>query len=400
MKEIFKKALPVLNKIEEAGFEAYFVGGCVRDLLMGGQVSDVDIATSATPQEIKKIFPKTVDVGIEHGTVLVLYDGTPYEITTFRTESAYADFRRPEHVSFVRSLTEDLKRRDFTMNAIAMDKHGNIIDPYEGRKDIADKVIRTVGSAKERFQEDALRMMRAVRFVSQLSFEVEPQTYQALKTYGHLLEKISVERISMEFDRLLTGPNHQSGIRILADTGLYFYLPGFRNKKDGLIRFNKLKLDEELTLEERWILLLYHLLPSGDDVEGLLRSWKMPVKRIKRIKTGLKWLSFRMENEWTVMDLYFATEPIALSTEKLYNTLKGKKLHASLQELAAIFKQLPIKSRKEMQISGTDLLNWFNRRGGQWVGEFLEKVEKAIVLGKVENRKEAIKEWLFKCNRM
>ena len=100
MKEIFKKALPVLNKIEEAGFEAYFVGGCVRDLLMGGQVSDVDIATSATPQEIKKIFPKTVDVGIEHGTVLVLYDGTPYEITTFRTESAYADFRRPEHVSF------------------------------------------------------------------------------------------------------------------------------------------------------------------------------------------------------------------------------------------------------------------------------------------------------------
>ena len=139
------------------------------------------------------------------------------------------------------------------MNAIAMDKHGNIIDPYEGRKDIADKVIRTVGSAKERFQEDALRMMRAVRFVSQLSFEVEPQSLSSVKNVSAICSKRFPSNVfPWSSTGFLPDRNHQSGIRILADTGLYFYLPGFRNKKDGLIRFNKLKLDEELTLEERW----------------------------------------------------------------------------------------------------------------------------------------------------
>jgi len=134
MHQVFLKAVPILEKIEKAGYEAYFVGGSVRDYLLGKDIDDVDIATSALPEEVKAIFPKTVDVGIEHGTILVLYKGTAYEVTTFRTDGEYKDFRHPERVTFIRSLHEDLKRRDFTMNAIAMDKRGKSLIPLTGNK--------------------------------------------------------------------------------------------------------------------------------------------------------------------------------------------------------------------------------------------------------------------------
>ncbi|MGZ4161997.1 MAG: CCA tRNA nucleotidyltransferase, partial [Neobacillus sp.] len=205
MIEPFLSALPVLTMLEEAGFEAYFVGGSVRDYLLSNPIHDVDIATSATPEEVKVIFPKTADIGIEHGTVLVRFQKESYEVTTFRTESEYQDYRRPKEVSFIRSLHEDLQRRDFTMNAIAMDRMGKLIDPFDGRRAIKEKIIQTVGHADDRFNEDALRMMRAVRFVSQLSFKIERETINALTNLVHLLEKIAIERKRAEFEKLLIG---------------------------------------------------------------------------------------------------------------------------------------------------------------------------------------------------
>ena len=168
----FNKASSILERIEKEGYEAYFVGGGVRDTLLGLPISDVDIASSATPEEIKRFFPVTFDVGIQHGTVMVLHEKETYEITTFRTESKYEKFRRPEKVNYVRSLREDLKRRDFTINAIALNRHGQSEDPFDGQRDIKAKIIRAVGNPSERFREDALRMMRAARFMSQLAFEV------------------------------------------------------------------------------------------------------------------------------------------------------------------------------------------------------------------------------------
>ena len=187
MDSLFVQAVPILEKIEQAGFEAFFVGGSVRDQIIGRVINDVDIATSATPQEIKAIFPRTADVGIEHGTVLVIEKYGTYEITTFRTEGNYSDFRRPDSVQFVRSLTEDLMRRDFTMNSMAMDKNGKIIDPFNGKIAIEKKQIVTVGNPHERFHEDALRMMRAIRFVSQLGFELDNETFRSLQENGGLL---------------------------------------------------------------------------------------------------------------------------------------------------------------------------------------------------------------------
>ncbi len=172
---------------------------------MKQNIHDVDIATSAFPEEIKQLFPKTIDIGIEHGTVLALVDDEQYEITTFRTESTYQDYRRPDSVEFVRSLEEDLKRRDFTINAFALKEDGQIIDLFDGLSDLENQVLRAVGNPHERFHEDALRMMRGLRFVSQLGFELEAETALAIQENHHLLEKISVERINVEFVKMLLG---------------------------------------------------------------------------------------------------------------------------------------------------------------------------------------------------
>src|SRR5699024_675608 len=158
-----KNAIPILRTIESYGHEAYFVGGCVRDVIRKQTIKDIDIATSALPEEIQVIFSKVIPVGIDHGTVIVRYQGNSYEVTTFRDEGEYSDKRHPDEVTFIRDLKQDLARRDFTMNALAMDKDGNIIDPYGGKEDIEDNMIRTVGNARHRFNEDALRMLRAIR---------------------------------------------------------------------------------------------------------------------------------------------------------------------------------------------------------------------------------------------
>lgn len=271
--EVFTAALPVLKEINEAGYEAYFVGGSVRDLLLNRHIHDVDIATSAYPMEIKQIFKKTIDTGIKHGTVTVLYEGESYEITTFRTESGYQDFRRPDHVTFVQNLSEDLKRRDFTINALAMDVDGNIIDHFDGLGDLEKHLIRAVGKAENRFHEDALRMMRAVRFMSQLQFTLEPETEQAISDNHELLSKISVERIRDEFVKMGIAPGSQKAFQIFLDTGLSEEVPGFRGKKENLALYPQLNFSptNEANL---WALMIILLKLPNDKIPHFMRMWK------------------------------------------------------------------------------------------------------------------------------
>lgn len=399
MISVFKQAVPVLTKIEEAGFEAYFVGGSVRDLLLEKKIEDVDIATSATPEEIKAIFPKTVDVGIQHGTVVVLHNGQSYEVTTFRTESEYEDFRRPNEVSFIRSLKEDLQRRDFTMNAIAMNKEGKIFDYFSGEDDIRKRRIVTVGEPTDRFKEDALRMMRAVRFVSQLSFSIEASTYQSLKKHGPLLKFIAVERIAVEFEKLLLGPNAQNALTILIDTDLYLYLPGLKSYQKELNAFLHLGMRQGFSLEEFWIMLIFCLNLESKELEPFLRDWKLTNQKIKTIKKGLSTLTWHLTNDWKRMDLYYAGEELVLSTEKLYNLLRGKDLNANIESLKEELFTLPIKSRSELELTGKDLMEWYQASGGPWIEEKLKEVEKAVIMGEVQNSRESIREWLLQCNQ-
>jgi tRNA nucleotidyltransferase (CCA-adding enzyme) len=397
MKESFIAAVPVLRKLENAGFEAYFVGGSVRDFLLNKEINDVDIATSATPEEVKQIFSKTVDIGIEHGTVLVLFQDHSYEITTFRSEAEYEDFRRPKEVAFIRNLTEDLQRRDFTMNAIAMDKDGNIIDPFNGENSIKNQIIQTVGKAVERFQEDALRMMRAVRFVSQLSFKIEKETLDALISLVHLLENIAVERKQAEFDKLLCGVDRKQALELILQTNIYSYLPGLSNKQDNIKLLFEYKL-EKLNRREMWSLLIYCLKIEKSGIEEFLRGWRIPLKEIREIQLILHYLYQRFETSWSLYDLYTAGKEVFVSSETLYLVIKGIEDQNTIPHYLHLYEGLPIKKRSEMDVTGNDLMGWFNQPGGPWVKELLFKAEQAIIAGKIVNNKKIIKEWLMECN--
>lgn len=199
----------ILEKLNDSGFEAYLVGGCVRDMLMDRPIHDHDITTNALPEQIIAVFSElsVIPTGLKHGTVTVLYEGEPFEITTYRIDGEYSDSRRPDSVEFTDSLTADLSRRDFTMNAIAMDRHGTLIDPFGGAQDILRKVICCVGDPEKRFAEDALRIMRCIRFASQLGFTIDRDTENAVHRMKDRLGLVSAERIRTELDKLLCGKN-------------------------------------------------------------------------------------------------------------------------------------------------------------------------------------------------
>ena len=209
----------IIHRLQDAGFEAYSVGGCVRDALLSRTPYDWDITTSATPDRIKKIFNRTVDTGIKHGTVTVLVRSESFEVTTYRIDGKYSDGRHPESVSFTRSLSEDLLRRDFTINAMAYNDEKGLVDPYGGVEDLASGLIRCVGDPLARFGEDALRMLRAIRFAACLSFGIEEATLDAIRRLAPSIEVVSAERICAELGKLLTS-NHPELISLLYETGL------------------------------------------------------------------------------------------------------------------------------------------------------------------------------------
>lgn len=209
----------IINILEKSGYEAYAVGGCVRDTILGRAPEDWDITTSAKPEEVKALFRRTVDTGIQHGTVTVLLGGGSYEVTTYRVDGEYEDGRHPKQVEFTASLLEDLKRRDFTINAMAYNPGTGIVDEFDGIGDLERGIIKCVGNPYERFNEDALRMLRAVRFSGQLGFEIEENTFNAIKELAPNLKKISAERIRTELNKLVISP-HPEYIRKAYESGI------------------------------------------------------------------------------------------------------------------------------------------------------------------------------------
>lgn len=197
------------DTLRTAGFAAHPVGGCVRDLLLGRVPGDWDVTTSARPEIVQSLFSHTIPTGIKHGTITVMEEDTPIEVTTFRLESGYGDSRHPDSVSFDTDLTGDLSRRDFTVNAMALDEHLDVIDPFGGKTDLDHKIIRAVGEPERRFSEDALRILRGVRFAAQLGFAIEPDTATAMKVCAPLVDKVSAERIKTEVEKILLSPHPQ-----------------------------------------------------------------------------------------------------------------------------------------------------------------------------------------------
>ncbi|HET7656680.1 MAG TPA: CCA tRNA nucleotidyltransferase [Bacillales bacterium] len=388
----FNQAAELITILKEHGYAAYIVGGAVRDHLLGKEVDDIDIATSAQPEEVRGIFPKTIPVGVEHGTIVVRFHHHSYEVTTFRSESDYEDHRRPSSVTFVSSLTEDLKRRDFTINALAMSETGEISDPFSGSEDLKAGLIRSVGHAEERFAEDPLRMMRAARFASQLCFEVEEKTRFALRTMASDLQHISVERISVEFEKLLLGSCFRKALALLIDSGLFAYLPGMSEKENGLRELAETELSALSSLYEKWTYLLIVLQIHESSV--WLKKWKLSNDKIKKITQIRRTLDALSKEGWKAFDVYKAGLEIALSAERVRSLMN--KQPAELVKVDRLYRQLPVKNRKELAFVGNDLLDWFQQPPGPWLSKWIEAAEEAIVEGLVPNEKEAVRRWLLK----
>lgn len=384
----FMQAQPILEHIESAGFEAYFVGGAVRDMLLNKPIHDVDIATSAFPEEIKALFTKTVDTGIQHGTVMVLDHGDGYEITTFRTESTYTDFRRPDKVTFVRSLAEDLKRRDFTINAIAMTKDGDIIDLFDGLTDMAQKRIRAVGDAEVRFNEDALRIMRALRFSAQLGFDIAPHTKAALKQIGPNLEKIAVERIRVEFEKLLMGQYASNSLSVAIEADLIRYLPGHIKREDWLTITADLKRNQPQARTVIWPYFLSRLSLRLNELQLFMRSWKTSREDMRAVLSIVPIV--KHVQTVSVFELYAIYDYQALLFEVL--TLVGTPL-ATQQRVKQIFDALPITHSRDMCISGGDLLANNIVTPGPQMGRILTQLEHAVIQRIISNRPDSLLEY-------
>lgn len=393
----YQKAIPVLNKLEQAGFEAYFVGGSVRDILLDQPIHDVDIATSAFPEEIKQLFPKTIDIGIEHGTVLVLAEEEQYEITTFRTESTYQDYRRPDHVEFVRSLEEDLKRRDFTINAFALKEDGQIIDLFDGLADLENQILRAVGDPQERFHEDALRMMRGIRFVSQIGFTLEQETAAAIQANHSLLGKISVERINVEFIKMLLGKERSKGLRTFVETQCYIYCPGLRDYGEALLRFADLPDEPLQTESQAWVLLIDQLGLQESEIRPFLKEWKCSNQMIREVQMIVYGLTQRKRQMLEPLVLYHLGKENALKTEELMIYFGET---PQLDQVAKRYDQLPITSMRELAIDGKKLLSVSDKKPGKWVSDALQAAERAVVEGNLANEASALFDYLQQNNHL
>lgn len=387
--KIFQAALPVVQQIEAAGFEAYFVGGAVRDLLLQRKIHDVDIATSAYPAEIKQIFDHTIDTGIKHGTVTVMYGDSSYEVTTFRTESGYQDFRRPDHVTFVQNLSEDLKRRDFTINALAMDAKGRIIDHFAGLQDLKYKTIRAVGNPEERFHEDALRMMRAVRFMSQLNFKIAASTLQAIKDHHQLLKKISVERIRDEFVKMGLGKGSREAFQVFLETGMTEEMPGFAGKTKQLEVFSKLKYGPSIETN-LWSLVVVLLKLPDRAIDSFMRSWKNSNEMSHQVAQIVRFFDLVSQQAPTNYDLYAYGLKTVMSAIDLAHIL-GQPIDS--EALVDRYQSLPVKRQQDLAVNGNDLLD-AGIPAGPSIGKYLHRILEAVLDSKVANERAAILDYL------
>lgn len=388
--EPFIKARPVIENIEKHDHQAYYVGGCVRDFLLKRPIGDIDITTSATPTTIQQIFPKVIPVGIEHGTVIVVYDDVPYEVTTFRVEGRYSDQRHPDSVTFINQLDKDLERRDFTINALAMDLTGNIIDLFGGKEDIQKKVIRTVGNGYERFKEDSLRIIRALRFASQLGFKIDPQTLKEMKEVSEDISNLAIERITKEFGKLFAGHYLKNGIHYMKESESYKYLPIFADIPDLIY-----KVPDSIQPLHSFgeIIAFFHLLDTRVSVIEWVKKWKC--------SNQVKQEAVAIVQAYSLFEKYGIDKWLVYTLDRRY--YKGftnimNIFHPALldeNDLDKVYNDLPIQSRQELCVNGNDLISWYpNIKKGPWIQKLLTMVEKEIVFGNLKNRKNDIKDWI------
>ncbi|MBR6897984.1 MAG: CCA tRNA nucleotidyltransferase [Lachnospiraceae bacterium] len=423
-------AARIIRVLNGAGFTGYVVGGCVRDSVMGREPKDWDITTSASPEQVKKLFKRTVDTGIAHGTVTVLTDGDSFEVTTYRVDGKYSDGRHPDSVRFVTELREDLARRDFTINAMAYNDADGLVDEFGGLEDIDRRVIRCVGEAKERFTEDALRMMRALRFGAQLGFEIEENTFDAIRELAHTIEKISAERVREELTKLLISDNPGQVLR-LCETGLSKYI--FPQLDEMLVceqntkfhcytvGYHTVKVVESVgaTVALRYAALLHdvgklytkttidgvdhfygHAKVSAQFAEKFMQKLKFDNATTELVKLLVTHHDSRIKNMGSVRRLVGAVgaEHVEELLDLMYADLAGKSDYArsrteALDRLAQDMRQVVRDGEcvklKDLKISGRDLME-AGFKPGPGMGRILNALLEAVMDDPAKNDKEIL----------
>lgn len=391
----------IICTLQKAGFEAYIVGGCVRDVILGKEPDDWDITTSARPEEVKKLFSRTIDTGIAHGTVTVMFGKEGYEVTTYRVDGKYEDHRRPASVTFTASLLEDMKRRDFTINAMAYNETEGIVDHFDGIGDLQRKIIRCVGEPKERFDEDALRILRTVRFAAQLNFSIDEKTQKAIRDQAVFLKDISAERIHVELTKLLVSA-HPEKLRTAYELGVTaIVLPEFdrmmetsQNNKHHLYSVGEhtLRVVKEVPATEalRWAALLHDVAKpvmkssdeKGDHFYGhnetgaemakqILLRLKFDNATIARVKRLVLWHDYGMGEMVTLRSFRRSLSKMGADLFEDYVCIKyadilaqGEYMReqklANLEQLKVYYQQIMEQEQcltlKDLAVTGKDLM--------------------------------------------
>ena len=369
MLKIPEKIKFVLRTLTQNGYKAYIVGGCVRDSLLGITPSDYDVTTSAKPEEILGLFDKTVPTGLKHGTVTVIIENEPIEVTTFRTEGEYKDFRHPQNVEFVTDLREDLSRRDFTVNAMAFNETVGLVDLFGGVSDLKNKILRAVGDSDKRFSEDALRILRLFRFASQLEFTIEEKTLNSALKLQNGLKNISKERIFSELCKAVNGKNPKAILPLIKSGGLEFL---------GVIKTPEFATADNLDLR-----LFVFLNTSSENPIKVLKTLKAPSRQIDFANKLLKLQSIEMENKEDIKNALFLTDFNAVNSFLQLQEDEGK-----LKLLAEIIKNKEPYLISHLAISGEDLKELGFK--GKEIGEILERLRQTVVCSPEKNRKEIL----------
>lgn len=385
----------IIKKIREHGYEAFAVGGCVRDTLLGRIPGDWDITTSARPEEVKAIFGKTVDTGLQHGTVTIIKNHKGYEVTTYRIDGEYHDGRHPESVEFTSSLLEDLKRRDFTINAMAYSHETGIVDEFGGMEDLAAKTVRCVGRAHDRFTEDALRILRAIRFAAQLGFEIEEETYRAIADIAPNLKKVSKERIQVELTKLLLS-DHPEKLRMVEETGISpFVTDGFSEvfciKNGSCAAWTPADGLESLPAEKsfRWAGLLRFLEP--EKVRKILRGLKLDNETVDNGKAMVEAAQMPLAPDKTeIRRALSRMTPYQFDGSLRLKALDGD---GNVQEIRHLWDEIvkdgDCVSLKTLAVSGNDLIA-AGVLPGKAVGEALRSLLDMVLEDPSRNQKEIL----------
>ena len=369
----------IIDTLYENGYEAYIVGGCVRDSLIGREPYDFDITTSAPPERIKEIFGRTVDTGIAHGTVTVICDGGVHEVTTYRIDGEYRDMRHPESVLYTDNLYLDLARRDFTVNALAYNGRVGVVDVFDGIGDLEKKIIRCVREPEERFAEDALRVLRAIRFSSVLDFEIEEKTGDAVRKFAPRLKSISAERIFTEWKKLLSGKRAYEVIKNYSDVILEF-IPELEQ-----VRLPEKEAFDSLSYDERQ-LALFALSSGAQGFSAAAKSLKMDSKTRDTGISVLNNLSLCREMTDNEIKLFLIgkDDEMSLKIAKICAAL-GKCGKNISRRVAELMNEGSIRKLSQLEIDGSDILSLGIR--GERVGKILNELLKLAAVGEIKNER-------------